>query len=80
MRLILIMVAFKFGQRSKLNVSGVKGNKNMFTPNFDLLRTTDCIDGIDADLLEQLGFCKPMRPADSADAPLNTDTFCEPKK
>ena len=80
MRLILNMVAFESGQRPKHNVSGVKVNKNMFTPNFDLLRTTDCTDGIDAVLLEQLGFCKPMRPADLTDAPLNTDTFWEPKK
>lgn len=52
----------------------------MFAPDFDLLRTLDCTDGVDADLLEQLGFCKPTQPADLADAPINADVFWESKK
>ena len=47
----------------------------MFTSDFDLTRATDCIDGVDADLLEHLAFSMHDRPIDGTDYNMIADSF-----
>ena len=47
----------------------------MFTSDFDLTRATDCIDGVDADLLENLAFSMHDRPVDGSDYKMIADSF-----
>ena len=52
----------------------------MFNPDFDLIRAIDCMDGVDADLLEHLAFSTFDRFPDRSKTELITDGFYENPK
>lgn len=52
----------------------------MFTPNFDLMRALDCLDGVDADLLEHLAFSMAEQPAEDVDHRIITHYFYEDQR